>query len=106
MSEKLKPCPCCGGKAELRKYTGGASLAICAECGLQTPFLPALDAEYRWNRRVKSELIGSEGQTMAEQLYIKYEDTTVTSASSSKATSSLTKKPRREKHERWKEEGK
>lgn len=49
--QTLTPCKHCGGKAELRKYTGEVAVAICTECGMQTPFLPVLEAEYRWNRK-------------------------------------------------------
>lgn len=33
MSElKLKPCPFCGGEAEIRKYVNGYNIWFCARC--------------------------------------------------------------------------
>ena len=58
--EELKPCPFCGGKADLVDYglTGRMKVVQCSDCGARTrAFDPkvkcgenAIDA---WNRRAK-----------------------------------------------------
>ena len=59
MSEKLKPCPFCGGNAELESsyadYVGsGLHKIVCKVCGCQTnyehPMQKAIDV---WNRRAE-----------------------------------------------------
>lgn len=36
MTEKLKPCPFCGGKAKLEKVSGFV-VAKCGDCGAEIP---------------------------------------------------------------------
>lgn len=60
---ELKPCPCCGGKAELGyhdPYDGyqgnlGRYFVTCTACGLETPrtFKRKAEAVEVWNRRVE-----------------------------------------------------
>ncbi len=60
MSEiKLKPCPFCGGSAELYKVWSGYSVKCCGNerCHMQAVPLPAYETKERaveaWNRRAK-----------------------------------------------------
>ena len=57
---ELKPCPFCGGKAEIRKYhhygLGDEYWVVCTSCGVHTP--GGIDNKEHievkiWNRRVK-----------------------------------------------------
>ena len=57
MAEKLKPCPFCGGEAEL-KDTSGFIVVKCESCGVESGMVK-VSAEYcandkateSWNRR-------------------------------------------------------
>lgn len=51
MAEALFACPHCAGRAEARRFTGGAAYVICTECGIQTPYLKPDEAVRRWNMR-------------------------------------------------------
>ena len=51
---KLKPCPFCGGKAEMMEatYLGIESSVICFSCGASGPTVFSEDkAAERWNNR-------------------------------------------------------
>lgn len=48
---KLDTCPCCGGAAQINRYTGDVGYIRCLKCGLQTPYLKIDVAAIRWNRR-------------------------------------------------------
>ncbi len=52
MTEELKPCPFCGGKAEVRMFSPTVMIVQCKSC-LATTF--AFDSEHEavksWNRR-------------------------------------------------------
>ena len=57
MTDKLKPCPFCGGISILNTLTSGKTVfAVCMKCGVRT-----LDYEYKdrareaWNRRVDND---------------------------------------------------
>lgn len=62
MSE-LKPCPFCGGQAEIRKTTIPKTIATgafvqCEKCGARTRCVIDLGEEYViriWNRRVNND---------------------------------------------------
>lgn len=60
----LKPCPFCGGEADLiivpGYYKQGLSstawLVKCIQCGVhQMPYMSDHDAKEAWNRRVKDD---------------------------------------------------
>ena len=60
MSKKLKPCPFCGGQAELEEkdYNGSAKWLFeihCAEgcVSMMNLYGPKKDAVDRWNKRIK-----------------------------------------------------
>ena len=55
--EDIKPCPCCGGPADMDDWTTlgaeGMFRVSCLECGLQTPiFSTEHEALEAWNKRV------------------------------------------------------
>ncbi|MBQ9784280.1 MAG: Lar family restriction alleviation protein [Clostridia bacterium] len=50
MSEEIKPCPFCGGEAEL--YSGGIKYVLCKEClATSCDFKTEAEAIEAWNRR-------------------------------------------------------
>ena len=52
MTEKLKPCPFCGGEAEVRMFTATLSFVQCKSCLAGTSgFLSEHEAVNSWNRR-------------------------------------------------------
>jgi len=60
--EKLKPCPFCGGKAEVVDYglTGKLKVVQCSDCGARTrvfdPYIKFGESGIEaWNRRVSDE---------------------------------------------------
>lgn len=59
--EELKPCPFCGGKADLVDYglTGRMKVVQCSDCGARTrvfnPNVKRGNAIDAWNRRTKDE---------------------------------------------------
>ena len=64
--EELKPCPFCGGKAELTKCeygdNTGHAFVLCRGCGSMTKkfnkslnFCAVEEATQAWNRRVKND---------------------------------------------------
>lgn len=58
MSEKLKPCPFCGGEAKIQEYNGGFAAVGCSNgrCYMHPHafgFASAEDAIQKWNRRVE-----------------------------------------------------
>ena len=62
MSEKLKPCPFCGGEAALQygRFYGNEFykdyFCFCDECEASTTYFPTVaEAIEAWNRRVNNE---------------------------------------------------
>lgn len=54
MSEQLKPCPFCGGKAvrDCTEYKHGATYSVlCEECGVEVTRFAEIEAIKAWNRR-------------------------------------------------------
>ena len=52
MSEGLKRCPFCGGKAEVRAFTLTMQFAQCMECGAgTTSYETQEEAAIAWNKR-------------------------------------------------------
>ena len=58
MSEELKPCPFCGGKAEILNYSENAWLVYCRMCdGMVERWRKTKkEAIEQWNRRVNNEI--------------------------------------------------
>lgn len=53
--QERKPCPFCGGEAELRDTSFGEYYVKCRKCGINTPAFTRPDTVIkRWNRRVNS----------------------------------------------------
>lgn len=51
--EPLKPCPLCGGEAELIDTVRGTHLIICKNCGLETQnYIDKCNLIEAWNRRI------------------------------------------------------
>lgn len=59
---KIKPCPCCGGKAKLKTAIKGNNEEVgyiyCCKCNIETPVGKKSDVVYIWNRRVDEEQKG------------------------------------------------
>ena len=59
MIEKLKPCPFCGGKAELWEYRDLDEVSYyigCTTCGAQTKYTDSEDLCIEaWNRRATDD---------------------------------------------------
>lgn len=56
MSEQLKPCPFCKGKARQDYIDGGTTIIECSECHAQTGFMDSrAEATEAWNRRAIHE---------------------------------------------------
>lgn len=56
MSEKLKPCPFCGGEARLSRDFQTFHFVRCEDCGLGTQFRQWRGKAIRaWNRRTPKE---------------------------------------------------
>lgn len=54
MSDKLKPCPFCGGEAVFVKIVGLGVKVVCKNCWNESKFYyDAIDAIDAWNRRAK-----------------------------------------------------
>lgn len=54
MSEKLKPCPFCGGDDLRYMFYGGCTVVHCAYCGIDGPVGADDDeAAEKWNRRAE-----------------------------------------------------
>lgn len=54
MNEKLKPCPFCGGEAELIKiYNTQWHYVQCVKCKVKTEHKTEQEAINAWNTRVK-----------------------------------------------------
>ena len=56
MSEKLRPCPFCGGEARFETYGGTACAVVCQSCHCGTPTMSLVDgtaAVNRWNLRTE-----------------------------------------------------
>lgn len=55
MEKKLKPCPFCGGKGEIREESSyvGSYVVKCSDCGSGTWIMSKNDAIKCWNKRVK-----------------------------------------------------
>ena len=52
MNEKLKPCPFCGGEAELRIYSAELQFVQCVSClASSTAFHTGDEAVTAWNKR-------------------------------------------------------
>lgn len=64
MAEKLKPCPFCGGEAEVFEEKGGEVVSIaCSKCGCGTAYMSGASSTEKkieiatqdWNRRANDE---------------------------------------------------
>lgn len=52
MAEKLKPCPFCGGEAEVKQAYDGHYCVSCMICGIRTLFSDKKSIPIKlWNRR-------------------------------------------------------
>ena len=54
---KIKPCPFCGGDAELQSadFKGAVWFVVCHKCEIKTFFFSSpAKAARRWNRRAKN----------------------------------------------------
>lgn len=60
----LKPCPCCGAAASVRRSTQHVAYIICTQCRLQTAFWPTVEAaEAVWNRRTTPNDLSQKEET-------------------------------------------
>jgi Lar family restriction alleviation protein len=50
-NKELKPCPFCGGKAEVAEHKFGFNTVYCESCGARTTAWYLPDAIETWNRR-------------------------------------------------------
>ena len=70
MTDELKSCPFCGGKAELHRPSI-AVYAICSKCGISTSYIyPPEEAVRRWNNRSAEDalnLIGTKADFCADE---------------------------------------
>ena len=56
MNEELKPCPFCGGRAELIDTTDGEFYVECRKCGISTrAYVRPETSKRRWDRRVNDD---------------------------------------------------
>ena len=56
MSEKLKPCPFCGGEAKVKRFFGCAYITVgCKKCNVQINRDTKKAAIAAWNTRIKGE---------------------------------------------------
>jgi restriction alleviation protein, Lar family len=56
MSEELKACPFCGGKAAYQaKNMHGLTTIICKQCGVETPWGKPEELSNTWNRRAQPD---------------------------------------------------
>lgn len=61
MSDELKPCPFCGGKARLEKITNLSFIVRCPKCGAKTTYrLSSSLAVKIWNSRTQLEFTPDE----------------------------------------------
>ena len=52
----LLPCPCCGGKAEFEKFSGGQEwLVRCTVCDLNTVPRTKEETAAQWNKRMPND---------------------------------------------------
>ena len=55
MSDKLKPCPFCGGEAYIEIICNGLVEVRCKECDASVPAKYKSKAIVRWNRRADND---------------------------------------------------
>ena len=55
MEVELKPCPFCGGEAEIITINSLTHFVHCKECNLLRAFISQGAAAEAWNRRVQDE---------------------------------------------------
>ena len=73
MTEHLKPCPFCAGKAEFEN-DNGEWFVFCEKCGSMTvPFETKPEAKDAWNRRNETELVKQFIINNDKNLIVKFE---------------------------------